>query len=379
MVLSVNLNKKEPYFIMNNPKRIFIAATHQNDGKTILSLGLMRALRQKAINVGFIKPVGQRYFMEEEEKIDEDSLLMEKTFGLDCKLKDTSPIAIDKGFTERYILKGKRRNLSKKISTSFRRVSKNKDLVVIEGTGHAGVGSVFDFSNAKVARLLNSKVIMISSGGIGRPIDEIMLNKALFDAENVELIGVIINKVLPRKFDKISKLVRLGLEKKGLETFGVIPYHSSLSKPTLRQILDETDMKFLSGEKYLDNIVDKTVVGAMEPQDAIKYIEHRSLVVTPGDREDIILAVIEKQASNVNSDKVAGFILSGNMLPAKSILKKLEKLNIPILASKRDTYSIAISIHDLIVKIRPQDKAKIILIEQLVKKYVDLDLLYSRL
>lgn len=364
---------------MSKTKKIFIAATHQNDGKTIMSLGLIRGFRGKVSNIGFIKPVGQRYLIEEEEKIDEDSLLIEKTFDLDCDLKDTSPIAVERGFTERYILKGIRRDLSKKISTSFERVSKNKDLVIIEGTGHAGVGSVFDFSNAKVARLLNSKVIMISSGGIGRPIDEIMLNKALFDAEGVELIGVIINKVLPRKFNKINKLVRLGLKKKGLETFGVIPYHESLSKPTIRQILDETQIKLLSGEKHLDNIVDKPVVGAMEPKDAIRHIEYRSLVITPGDREDIILAVIKKQSSGKKHTAISGFILSGGMLPAKNILKEVEKLNIPILYSKYDTYTIATSVHDLIVKIRPQDKAKIRLVEQLVKEYVDLDLLYSRL
>lgn len=366
-------------FKMGKLKKIFIAATRQNDGKTALSLGLIRAFRTRATHIGFIKPVGQRYFIEEDEKIDEDSLLIEKACDLDCNLKDTSPIAIERGFTERYILKGKRRNLARRILTSFKKISKNKDLVIIEGTGHAGVGSVFDFSNAKVARLLNSKVIMISSGGIGRPIDEIMLNKALFDAEGVQLIGVIINKVLPHKFDKINKLVRLGLKKKGLETFGVIPYHESLSKPTIRQILEETDTKLISGEEYLDNIVSKAVVGAMEPKEAVKYIEHKTLIITPGDREDIILAAIKKHYSSRKRNRVSGFVLSGGMLPSRRVLKEIKKAAIPLLLFKDHTYAIASAIHDLIVKIKPGDKAKIKLIEQLVKKYVDLDLLYNYL
>lgn len=364
---------------MKKLKKIFIAATHQNDGKTALSLGLIRGFKSRAGKIGFIKPVGQRYLIEEDEKIDEDSLLIEKTFGLECNLKDTNPIAIEKGFTENYILKGGRRNLAQKIESAFERVSRGKDLVVIEGTGHAGVGSVFDFSNAKVAHLLKSKVIMISSGGLGRPIDEIMLNKALFDKEAVELIGVIVNKVLPYKFDKINELVRLGLKKKGIETFGVIPYHEALSKPTIGQVLDELNVKLLSGAKYLNNIIDKVVVGAMEPKDAVKYITHRSLIITPGDREDIILAAIKRSGFSVERQKISGFILSGDMLPHNKILKQVEKACVPVLVSRDDTYITAAFVHDLIVKVRPEEKNKIRLIEQLVKKYVDLDLLYDRL
>lgn len=364
---------------MKRLKKIFIAATHQNDGKTALSLGLIRGLRSKTERIGFIKPVGQRYILEEDEKIDEDSLLIEKTFGLDCDLKDTSPIAIERGFTERYILWGKRRDLSKKIVGAFQRVSKDKDLVIIEGTGHAGVGSVFDFSNAKVAHLLNSKAVMITSGGIGRPIDEIMLNKALFDSEGVKLIGVIINKVLPSKFDKINKLVRQGLKKKGLKTFGIIPYHESLSNPSMYQVLEETDLKLLSGRNYLNNIVKKIIVGAMGIKDAVRYITDQSLVITPGDREDIILAAINKQESTVQRCRISGFVLSGGMYPSKKVLKEVEAAKIPLLVFKGDTYSITTAIHDLIVKIRPEDKAKIKLIEKLVRKYVDLEFLYNSL
>lgn len=367
---------------MKRLKKIFIAATHQNDGKTALSLGLIRGFKNKVGKIGFIKPVGQRYLIEEDEKIDEDSLLIEKTFGLECDLKDTSPIAIEKGFTENYILKGGKRNLAQKIESAFERISKDKDLVVIEGTGHAGVGSVFDFSNAKVARLLKSKVIIISSGGLGRPIDEIMLNRALFDKEGVELIGVIINKVLPHKFDKISELVRIGLKKKGLETFGVIPYHEDLSKPTIGQILEELNVKLLSGARYLNNIVDKVVVGAMEPKDAVRYITHRSLVITPGDREDIILAAINKRnfsRTGGRLQKISGFILSGDMLPNNKVLREVERACVPVLLSRDDTYITAAFVHDLIVKIRPEDKNKIRLIEQLVKKYVDLNVLYDHL
>ena len=84
--------------------------------------------------------------------------------------------------------------LEDRICRAFDRVSWEKDFTLIEGTGHAGVGSVFDLSNARVAKLLNAKVIIVTPGGIGRPIDEIAMNKALFDRFGVEVVGAILDR-----------------------------------------------------------------------------------------------------------------------------------------------------------------------------------------
>ncbi|MFA4843156.1 MAG: AAA family ATPase, partial [Candidatus Omnitrophota bacterium] len=178
-------------------KKVFIAATKQNDGKTTVSLGLICNFKDRFKKVGFIKPIGQRYLEEDGLKIDEDSILIERVCKIKCGLKDMSPIAVEKGFTEKYIVHPDKKSITRQIKESFHRVSRGQDLVIIEGTGHAGVGSVFDHSNAAVAKLLGCKVILISSGGIGRPIDEIILNRALFEKQGVKLLGVIINKVLP--------------------------------------------------------------------------------------------------------------------------------------------------------------------------------------
>jgi len=128
-------------------RRIFIAATQQNDGKTTVSLGLIHAFKDRFESVGFIKPVGQRYVFEHGYKVDEDSVLIEETLkicGIKCKLKDMSPVAVEKGFTENYIAKPVRKAITKQIKESFKRVAQKKDLVVIEGTGHAGVARTFD-------------------------------------------------------------------------------------------------------------------------------------------------------------------------------------------------------------------------------------------
>ncbi|MDD5431877.1 MAG: AAA family ATPase [Candidatus Omnitrophica bacterium] len=355
-------------------KRVFIAATKQNDGKTTLSLGLIFNFKNRFKKVGFIKPIGQRYLEEEGLKIDEDSILIEDVCGIKCGLKDMSPIAVEKGFTEKYIAHPDKNLITRKIKDAFRRVSKKQDLVIIEGTGHAGVGSVFDHSNAAVAKHLGSKVIIISSGGVGRPIDEIVLNKALFEKEGVKVLGVIINKVLPDKLDKIDRIVRKGLERKGINVLGVVPYEPMLARPTLEQILDETDFEILCGKEYLDQSVSQVIVGAMEPRDAVKYIVDDSLMITPGDREDMIMAVISTfKEGNSQRLKACGMVLSGGITPEQPIMGLLQKAQIPVLLAKQDTYDVATTIHDLTVKIRPKDKDKINAVIKLIKERVDLD------
>ncbi|HTY45523.1 MAG TPA: AAA family ATPase [Patescibacteria group bacterium] len=355
-------------------KKIFIAATKQNDGKTTVSLGLICNFQKRFKKIGFIKPIGQRYLEEEGLKIDEDSVLIEEVCGIKCGLKDMNPIAVEKGFTERYIARPDQKAITAQIKSAFRRVSNRQDMVIIEGTGHAGVGSVFDHSNAYVAKTLGSKVILISSGGIGRPIDEILLNRALFEKEGIKILGVIINKVLPDKYDKINRLVRKGLERKGIRVLGVIPYNDMLSQPNIRQLLEETGFELSCGKEYLGNYVTNVIVGAMQPANAIRYINDGSLLITSGDREDMIMTALgcyrEVEKTRL---KVSGIILSGGITPGQPIMNLLTSAGIPVLFAKAETYTVASYVHDLTVKIRPTDAAKIEAVIKLIKYNVDLD------
>jgi len=284
-----------------------------------------------------------------------------------------SPIAIEKGFTENYITKPKKSDLEDRIKESFNRVAENMDLVVIEGTGHAGVGSCFDLSNAAVAKLLDAPVILITSGGIGRPIDEVLLNAALFEKEGVKLKGVIVNKVLEKKYERIKNVVTQGLQRKGLATYGVMPYKKFMTTPTINEIIERTNGKLLCGKNLIYNVVNKILVGAMEPDEALRYIEDGSLIITPGDREDIILAATGMHLSHDNDLSIAGIVLTGGLYPHGEILELVKKARIPVVLTQGDTYTVSSRVHDMIVKIKPQDKLKVATAIELVEKYVDVE------
>lgn len=361
-------------------KRIFIAATMQNGGKTTFSLGLIFALKKYFKRIGFIKPIGQRYLIEHGYKIDEDSVLIEEICGMKYKLRDMSPVAIERGFTESYIKKPDKKRLTDHILSSFNKIEKRSDLVIIEGTGHAGVGSVFGLSNAAVAKLLDSQVIIISGGGIGKPIDEIVLNQALFDKEQVPVTGVIVNKVLPSKFRKVKGVVSRGLKNAGLDVLGVVPYNPILDTFTVKEVHEETGWPVVCGEKFLSQRVSKIIVGAMEVHDALNHIENSCLLITPGDREDILMGItLPYLVSGQKRMKIAGVILSGGIVPHRNVIGLLKKVGVPVLLSGSDTYQTVSKVYNLTVKIKPENKDKINTIVKTVKKNVDIKKIVDRL
>ena len=350
--------------------RLFIAATRQHDGKTTTSLGLLAAMQNFYPRIGYIKPVGQRFVEIEEQKIDEDSVLMDAVFRLNCPLVDMSPIAVEPAFTRKYLQSANNEVLVKKIRDSFDRVAWEKDFVLCEGSGHAGVGSVFDLSNAQVARLLGCKVIIVTQGGIGRPIDEVCLNQALFEKEGVEIIGVIVNKVTEEKIPEITQFVRRGLKRKGLELLGVLPHEKLLSNPTVELIRDELRAELLNPPTPLNALVNDVVVGAMGAQNAVQFFKPGVLLITPGDREDIVLAACTC-IDNQGPERMAGIVLTGGLRPSSSVLKVIQNMPIAVLLAQADSYKVASKVHNLTVKTRPNDAEKIALIRDLIAKHVN--------
>jgi len=351
---------------------LFIAATRQNDGKTTTLLGLLAALQNAYPRIGYIKPVGQRFVEIEEQKIDEDTVLMDRVYGLNCPLVDMSPIAVEPDFTRKYLESSNYDVLVKRIHSAFDRVAWEKDLVLCEGSGHAGVGSVFDLSNARVAKLLGAKVIIVTQGGIGKPIDEVSLNQALFEKEGVEVIGVVLNKVLEKKMGSITEFARRGFKRKGLELLGVVPHQPILTQPTMDLIREELDAEMLNRTDQVHNPVEEVLIGAMGVQNALQLFKKGVLIIMPGDREDIILAVATTVAGEPDR-ALAGMILTRNLKPSQESRKAIEKMPFPVLSVAEDSYYVASTVHDLIVKTQPDDRQKIALIRDLIAQHVEVN------
>jgi BioD-like phosphotransacetylase family protein len=354
-------------------RSVFLAATGQNRGKTTASLGLIAGIVATGHRLGFLKPVGQRYLVVDGERADEDAVLMRDVFDLPDALNDMSPVTLPRHFTTDFIMGKIEEDLSAEVLASFQRVADGKDLVVIEGTGHAGVGAVVGLSNAQAAKLLGSPVIIVSEGGVGRPIDEIVLNAALFERYGVEVLGAIVNKVDTTSHPDLPDILRRGLDQHGIGLVGCIPYSELLANPSLELIVTHLDGELLAGEATPGKTIGHVAIGAMQAAHAMQVIHDRTLLITPGDREDMLLAALH------HPDKVMGLVLTGGFRPSAPLLETLRAAGFFTYLVETDTYTTAQAANAILVKTHPTDTEKIATIIDLVGSAIDSDALLARL
>jgi phosphate acetyltransferase len=356
---------------------IFVAATGQNAGKTTTSLGLYHFFRKNGARTGFIKPVGQRYLLVDSLRVDEDSILLKEIFGMDESLETMSPVSVPKGFTSEYVMnKAMYGHLADDIKQAYAKVSRDKDVVIIEGTGHAGVGSIFDLSNATVARMLGADVIIVSEGGIGRAFDEIVLNAALFESAGVHVIGAIVNKIRDDHYDKVKTVVSRALVDRGLCPIAFLPYRSTLSAPSVSQIAEKLHAEYLCNEDEADDHVENTVIAGMEALNVIPLLTRHSLVIMSGDRVDNILVSMSSHLMGDSANiRISALLLTHGFRPHDTILELLRKAKIPVMLTNQDTYSVASQVHSMNVKTLPSDAEKIDMIKTMVETHINADCL----
>jgi len=239
------------------PRPIFVAATRQHVGKTTVSLALMSGLQKRFGKVGFIKPVGQQHISLNDEKghtirVDKDVQVMKEYFRLDhVNYGDMSPVIIPKGYTARYIDGGiSSAGQAEAIKDAFNSQSSTSEIVLVEGTGHVGVGSIVELSNAHAAALVGADVVLVANGGLGSAFDELEMNRQMFAHEGVAVRGVVLNKVQPGKVDMVrEKMTKLLRERWGVPLLGVVPDLPFLGEASLQSLESALSAELIAGEK----------------------------------------------------------------------------------------------------------------------------------
>jgi hypothetical protein len=375
-------------------KQLYLAATGQNRGKTTAALGLFDGFVRRGLNAGFMKPVGQRTVIDDGEPADEDAVLMRTTFGLPEPYSVLSPVHIPRGFTKAYIAGEVVEDLPAKIASAYARFTSH-DVLLIEGTGHAGVGAVIGLSNAAVAAQLGAPAVIVSEGGVGRPIDEIVLNASLFARHGVAVAGAIVNKVDVKAQPGIEKVLRNGLAPYSIPLLGILPVRPILSNPTLEMILEGVHGETLHPGPDLERVIDGVAIGAMEPGHMLERVGPKTLVIVPGDREDVILTLTTAHLMGAPRTATAaelahpaqptlglddshagaaiGLVLTGGYRPRKAVIEAIRRADLFATLVPDDTYTVASEVHDLLVKTHAADLEKIELIKELVASNLDID------
>jgi BioD-like phosphotransacetylase family protein len=385
-------------------RQVYLAATGMNRGKTTFALGLLAALMDRGLETGFIKPVGQRYALVGGIPADEDAILMREVFGLPDALTVMSPVHIPRGFTKAFIRGEVTDDLADRIRRAHEEAGRDREALLIEGTGHAGVGAVIGLSNADVAATLGAGAIIVSEAGVGRPIDEIVLNRALFARHGVHVLGAVVNKVDAREHPTLPDVLRGGLERHGIALLGTLPYRPILSNPTLSMLIEQLPGEVLNQGDDLDRPIEHVAIGAMQPRHVLERIGPGSLLIVPGDRQDVIHATLAANRTQRALDReprllerlrgrsrfgrppedpavtsLAGMVFSGGYRPSPRELDAIHQSGLFAYLVSHETYTVASEVHDLLVKTHPADTAKIDEIKRLVADHFDVEGLLERI
>lgn len=368
--------------------KVYVAATSQHIGKTTSTLGLVKALKEAGHNVGYSKPVGQQFVDLGNLRADKDALLFSKFADFELIPDIHSPVILGKGATSDFIKNPEKFPYRERIKQAGETLDELYDIVVYEGTGHPGVGSVVDLSNAEVAKMLKAPVIMVVEGGIGNTIDRLNLSLALFREKKVPILGVIINKVLREKMDKVKELVGKKLDQKGLKLLGVLPYDKSMMYPIMATVSKAIRGKILLNEDYLNNRVEETLPSSLIEPEKITHLSN-ILLLSSLDRLDFAISQIENIAEEkgIVGSPISGIVITSNSLTysVEDIRERvthmdyIEKNKIPLLLTKYDTLGAVIKINRIEVKINIRTPWKSDRAVQLIKKYVDLDYIIKHL
>ena len=365
---------------------LYVAATGQHVGKTTSTLGLINVLKSKGYNVGYCKPVGQNHLNINGEVVDKDVVLFAEILDMEIKAAWHSPVVIGSGITKAFLDHPEEFQFEEDILRSHAYLKQKHEIVVFEGTGHPGVGSVADVSNADVARILGAGVVMVAEGGIGSTLDRLSLSLARFQNYNIPILGIIVNKVFPEKIDQVKHYVGKKLAQQGLDLIGVVPFDKRLSFPIMETIRNAVKGKVLLNEEYLANQVEDIIAGSLVNIDEFSVFQNILLVVSSKRLEEALLKVAHIMSiKDLESCPISGIILTGDGRHEQDhsisdfCSRFISHYQIPVITTALDTYGSAVKISQIEVKINTRTPWKSKRAIELISENVDIDLVLEKL
>ncbi len=347
---------------------IYLTTTEPFSGKSIIALGLMNLLASKTEKLAYFKPVVSTQRTQTDAHLD--------TIAKHFELK--TPYQEMFAFTRDEVLKyqnaGKESYLIDTVIEKFKRLQEQNDFVVVEGTDFMGGTTNLEFDgNISIAKNLGLPVVLIVKGE-GKSVNEIIdisttTTKSFMD-EGVQVLTVVANKIDPDKEAEIKKQLINSLPNGVIPT--TIPQNKELGNPTMKEIHESVGGTVLFGEHQLGNPVDNSIVGAMQLHNYLARLQKNTLIVTPGDRGDIIIGALQANISK-NYQKIAGLILTGGLVPEPTILKLIEGLDmvVPIISVETGTFKTVNNVANTQSRISPDNKEKIALAISMFDKHID--------
>ncbi|GAB4436497.1 MAG: phosphate acetyltransferase [Anaerolineae bacterium] len=357
---------------------IYLTTTEPHCGKSLVSLGITEMLLRKTRRVGIFRPlITENGGARRDKNID----LILTHFGLEIPYEDTHVFTMRQAS---YMLAhGQYDQFLDEIIKKFKHLESYCDFILCIGSDFVGESSAFEFDiNAEIAHNLGCPVLVLGSAAsndVADTIGPVKLAVDLFDERGCQILGAIVNRASPDMREELLAALGATLTQKNI-FISVIPENKVLDSPTIKEIGEHLNAEVLYGHDRLERQAYRYMVVAMQVQNYLDRLTDNALLITPGDRGEVILSALQAHQSR-NYPLIAGILLTTGMKPAPSIQTLLDGLPsiLPILAVETETYETAALIGNIRSYITPDNTTKIAISQKLFEKYVDTTMLQEHI
>ena len=348
---------------------LYVVSTESFSGKTSLCHGISARLKRDGLRVGYFKPLvlfGRRI---ERQSISEDVSFMRQPLGLTESDEVLAPVVLDAAAMESAAA-GKPNDYARRIDRAFAEVSRNKDVIVVEGAATLVDGISLGLPPQSIAERLGAHVLAVCKYNNDLLADGLLAAQSQFGQR---LIGAVINQVPAPRLEFVEQAIVPFLTRRGVPIFAALPQERLLLSVTINEIAEMLDGEILNSPERGEDLAENFMVGAMSADSALSYFRRKpnKVVITGGDRADIELAALETST--------CGLVLTGNLRPNPIILGRAEELGVPLILVKQDTQSAVEIIQQFAGKLRLHQPRKVERFEQLLNARFDFARLYAAL
>jgi phosphate acetyltransferase len=358
---------------METNKSIFIATAQPFSGKSIIALGLVDMLLAKGQKIGYFKPI-----INHSPEVKRDSHIDTLIQHFKLPIEYGKSYAYTRDEANLLAESGMQGEIIDTIISKYKSLEAQFDFTIIEGSDFLGEGTAFEFdANVTIAKNLGTPVIIVLSGD-GKSVAQIS-NSAIVTINNflqrkVRVLAVVVNKVDKSAIDDIKIAMSPHLPNDII--LSIIPKIIDLKSPSMQEVKDHLGAEVMFGGDYLSNRADHFIFGAMQISNFLKHIKPNVLIVTPGDRADIVVASLQANLSK-NYPKIAGIVLTGGFDITESVIKLIEGSDtvVPILKVEDPSFYAATKVAGIQSKISPDNTEKIMMAINIFRKYIDIQAL----
>ncbi|HEX8659004.1 MAG TPA: phosphate acetyltransferase, partial [Hymenobacter sp.] len=358
-------------------KAVFIVAAEPYSGKSLVALGLVNMLLGQARKVGYFKPI-----IDHDPAQQPDPHIQTVVSYFKLPLTDAPTHAYTRPEALRLLEADAQGELIDTVIRKFKQWEDNYDFTVVEGSDFLGPGTAIEFNaNVSMAKNLGVPVVLVVSGegrSTAQLVNSVLTLLRNFEGREVPVLLVVANRVAPAQAEDVQALLRSQLPAGVL--LAVVPEDPNLLHPTMREIQAGLGGKLLFGEAGLGGQVDNYIIGAMQVPHFLNYLKDNVLIVTPGDRGDIIVCALQANQS-ASYPRVAGLVLTAGAEPEAPVMRLLEGLPsvVPILAVPMGTFETTTRVSAIRSRLTADNPKKIQLAISTFERYVDVRLLEEKL